>query len=158
MAKMPGPGSTSMATPVANGALALVRSANPQLTAAHAEHVLMHSCDVWGGTVNGEDLGVYSHVETLDKDFLERHFPDASGNLYESGGDLVHGDVVGQEVRQHRLQEPTRPAHPQGAALDDRAEHVTGTADGGQAQVRPVGLPVLVRALPHAGRHRLLRR
>jgi hypothetical protein len=48
---------TSMATPVTNGALALVRSANPQLTAAHAEHVLMHSCDVWGGTVNGEEFG-----------------------------------------------------------------------------------------------------
>lgn len=48
---------TSMATPVANGALALIRSANPQLTAEHAEHVLMHSCDVWGGTVNGEEFG-----------------------------------------------------------------------------------------------------
>jgi len=48
---------TSMATPVANGALALIRSANPALTVAHAEHVLMHSCDVWGGTVNGEEFG-----------------------------------------------------------------------------------------------------
>jgi hypothetical protein len=48
---------TSMATPVASGALALIRSANPQLTVAHAEHVLMHSCDVWGGVMNGEELG-----------------------------------------------------------------------------------------------------
>jgi len=39
---------TSMATPVANGALALVRTANPALTAAHAEHILFHSCDFWG--------------------------------------------------------------------------------------------------------------
>jgi hypothetical protein len=37
-----------MATPVANGALALVRTANPALTAAHAEHILFHSCDFWG--------------------------------------------------------------------------------------------------------------
>lgn len=48
---------TSMATPVANGALALIRSANPQLTVQHAEHVLMHSCDVWGGVMNGEEFG-----------------------------------------------------------------------------------------------------
>jgi subtilisin family serine protease len=39
---------TSMATPVANGALALVRSANPALSAAHAEHILQNSCDFWG--------------------------------------------------------------------------------------------------------------
>ncbi len=48
---------TSMAAPVVNGALALIRSTNPQLTAAHAEYVLMHTCDVWGGTVNGEEFG-----------------------------------------------------------------------------------------------------
>ncbi|MFM7808042.1 MAG: S8 family peptidase, partial [Planctomycetota bacterium] len=48
---------TSMATPVANGALALIRSANPQLTAEHAEHVLMNTCDVWGGVMNGEEFG-----------------------------------------------------------------------------------------------------
>ena len=43
---------TSMATPVANGALALVRTANPALSAAHAEHVLSHSCDFWGAADN----------------------------------------------------------------------------------------------------------
>jgi len=39
---------TSMATPVANGALALVRTANPALSAAHAEYILANSCDFWG--------------------------------------------------------------------------------------------------------------
>ena len=34
-------------------------------------------------TVNGEYLGVYSHVESVRKDFLKRHFTKASGNLYE---------------------------------------------------------------------------
>ena len=48
---------TSMATPVANGALALVRSANPALSAEHAEHILFHSCDVWGATANNEPFG-----------------------------------------------------------------------------------------------------
>jgi hypothetical protein len=48
---------TSMAAPVANGALAVIRSANPLLTAAHAEHVLFHSCDFWGDQANSEALG-----------------------------------------------------------------------------------------------------
>ncbi|MFO0747546.1 MAG: CotH kinase family protein [Myxococcota bacterium] len=33
--------------------------------------------------VNGQDLGLYLHVERMDKDLLEDHFEDASGNLYE---------------------------------------------------------------------------
>jgi len=48
---------TSMATPVANGALALVRSANPDLSAEHAEYLLFNSCDFWGGSANDEQLG-----------------------------------------------------------------------------------------------------
>ncbi len=34
-------------------------------------------------TVNGEDLGVYTHVEAVKKDFLKRHFDDIDGDLYE---------------------------------------------------------------------------
>ncbi|MGK3992338.1 CotH kinase family protein [Sorangium sp. So ce1024] len=34
-------------------------------------------------TVNGEDLGVYAHVEPVNKRLLKRHFQDASGDLYE---------------------------------------------------------------------------
>ena len=48
---------TSMATPIANGALAMIRSANPLLTAAHAEHVLFHSCDPWDPEPNSETFG-----------------------------------------------------------------------------------------------------
>ncbi len=33
--------------------------------------------------VNGADLGVYVHVEAIDKDFLKRRFTQASGHLYE---------------------------------------------------------------------------
>ncbi len=46
-------------------------------------------------TVNGEDLGVYSHVESIKKPFLRRHFSDDSGNLYESGGRFTPNDVGG---------------------------------------------------------------
>jgi hypothetical protein len=48
---------TSMATPVANGALAMIRSANPALSAAHAEHVLFNSCDFWDLEPNSETYG-----------------------------------------------------------------------------------------------------
>lgn len=34
-------------------------------------------------TVNGEDYGVFVHVEALKKPFLRRHFADDEGNLYE---------------------------------------------------------------------------
>ena len=34
-------------------------------------------------TVNGEDLGAYTTLETYDRDFLARHFPSADGKLYE---------------------------------------------------------------------------
>ena len=34
-------------------------------------------------TVNGEDLGVYTTLETYDREFLARHFPSAEGKLYE---------------------------------------------------------------------------
>jgi CotH kinase protein len=36
--------------------------------------------------VNGEDLGYFSHVEPIQKPFLERAFGDDSGNLYEGTG------------------------------------------------------------------------
>ncbi len=40
-------------------------------------------CNFARVTVNGEYLGIYSHVESVRKDFLKRHFTKASGNLYE---------------------------------------------------------------------------
>lgn len=33
--------------------------------------------------VNGADLGIYAHVESIDKDLLRRRFEKAGGNLYE---------------------------------------------------------------------------
>ena len=34
--------------------------------------------------VNNEDLGVYVNVETIDKDFLARHFEDEDGDLFKA--------------------------------------------------------------------------
>jgi hypothetical protein len=40
-------------------------------------------CNFARVTVNGKYLGVYSHVEAVDALFLQRHFGDGRGNLYE---------------------------------------------------------------------------
>jgi spore coat protein CotH len=40
-------------------------------------------CNLARVTVNGDYLGIYSHVEAIEDEFLRRHFGDASGNLYE---------------------------------------------------------------------------
>jgi hypothetical protein len=48
---------TSMATPVANGVLGMIRSINPALSVQHAEHILLHSCDAWGGEQDNEEFG-----------------------------------------------------------------------------------------------------
>ena len=50
-------------------------------------------------TVNGEDLGVYSNVESIKKPFLRRHFADDGGNLYEGGGDFRAGIVRGLQPK-----------------------------------------------------------
>lgn len=50
-------------------------------------------------TVNGEDLGVYSHVESIREEMLVRHFSDPSGRLYESGGDFVAGGTGGYQPK-----------------------------------------------------------
>lgn len=36
-------------------------------------------------TINGEDYGLYTAVEAINDDFLERWFADPNGNLYENG-------------------------------------------------------------------------
>lgn len=46
-------------------------------------------------TVNGEDLGLYSNVESINNDFLGRRFADDSGRLYESGGEFAPGATGG---------------------------------------------------------------
>ncbi len=35
-------------------------------------------------SLNGEDYGLYPHIESVDDEFVERNWEDASGNLYEA--------------------------------------------------------------------------
>lgn len=45
--------------------------------------VVAPRCNFAHVTLNGRDLGIYSHVESIKKPFLARHFEDNGGNLYE---------------------------------------------------------------------------
>jgi len=46
--------------------------------------------------VNGDDYGLYGLVETMDEQFVQRHFDDPSGVLYEGG--------KGADIRQGRME------------------------------------------------------
>ncbi len=54
--------------------------------------------------INGADYGLYSLIETLDENFLDRAFPgDGNGNLYDST--FVYADLTGLGVVNFDLQE-----------------------------------------------------
>jgi spore coat protein H len=60
--------------------------------------------------VNGEDLGVYTHIEAIDRPFLQRAFGSSNGVLYESyAGDFTgEGAVRIVEKRGGRTQDRSR--------------------------------------------------
>ena len=41
-------------------------------------------CNLAHVVINNEDMGIYSHVESIKKPFLERYYKNKSGNLYEA--------------------------------------------------------------------------
>jgi len=41
-------------------------------------------CNLAHVVINNEDMGIYSHIESIKKPFLKRYFNDKSGNLYEA--------------------------------------------------------------------------
>jgi hypothetical protein len=45
--------------------------------------------------VNGQYYGLYANVERLDKEYLQRHFEQADGNLYEGGAELETNEDTG---------------------------------------------------------------
>ncbi len=45
--------------------------------------VISPRCNFAHVTVNGKDLGVYAHIESIKTELLARSFDDASGNVYE---------------------------------------------------------------------------
>ncbi|MGC4067651.1 MAG: CotH kinase family protein [Polyangiaceae bacterium] len=55
--------------------------------------------------LNGEYYGLYANVERLDKEYLQRHFPDAEadGNLYDGGVELRTNEGVADVSRRDEL-------------------------------------------------------
>jgi CotH kinase protein len=51
-------------------------------------------CNFAHVTVNGQDLGLYSHVESMKKRFLARHFSNNDGLLYEGTFSDFHEDWI----------------------------------------------------------------
>jgi spore coat protein CotH len=53
--------------------------------------------------INGEYYGLYSNVERLDREYLERHFDEPDGNLYQAGTELKTNEEEGDISRQQAL-------------------------------------------------------
>lgn len=46
-------------------------------------------------SINGEYYGLYANVERLDKEYLQRNFEMADGNLYQAGNELKTNETIG---------------------------------------------------------------
>ena len=53
--------------------------------------------------VNGEYYGLYANVERLDKEYVQRHFEEDDGNLYEGGSELKTNETVADTSRRDAL-------------------------------------------------------
>lgn len=67
-------------------------------------------------TVNGEDYGLYTNVETADRDYLERNVGHRDGNLYEGGYPYYpdswdHADFSAAEIDNFQLETGTDLAY-----------------------------------------------
>jgi hypothetical protein len=57
--------------------------------------------------VNGEYQGLYANVERIDKEYLERHFEEDDGNLYQGGTELKTNEDVNDTSNLVALQAAT---------------------------------------------------
>jgi len=73
--------------------------------------------------VNGDYYGVYANVERLDKEYLQRNFELADGNLYQGGVELKTNEAIGDTSDLQALQAATTVD--QLAALIDMDEAVS---------------------------------
>jgi len=60
-----------------------------------AQRGLPHSCvNNARVTLNGEYYGLFANVERLDKEYLQRNFEEADGNLYQAGAELKTNEDI----------------------------------------------------------------
>jgi spore coat protein H len=74
---------------------------DPSFLSAHLGHEIFRRAGVPSSrtayarvSVNGEYFGVYLIVESFNSDFLEKNFPDGTGNLYEGPGDIINVEGI----------------------------------------------------------------
>ena len=48
--------------------------------------------------LDDRDLGLYVFKEAIDRDFLDRHFDDSSGNLYDGGTGVDLDELVERDA------------------------------------------------------------
>ena len=81
-------------------------------------------------TVNGENLGIYSHVETIRKPLLKRAFGNSKGPLYE--GTVVDFYENWENSFEHKRGDDTRGSAQINALIDVLADPKTTEADLGK--------------------------
>ena len=87
-------------------------------------------CNFAHVTVNGEDLGVYVHVEAVKRDFLRRHFDSAGGDLYEGTlSDFADGWLGTFEAKTDDTDPDKAPLHALAAALDQPDDQLLAALD-----------------------------
>ncbi len=84
-------------------------------------------------SVNDEVYGLYSNVETPDRDYLDRNFGNRDGNLYEGGypyypDSYDHADFSARETRNFELESGTEVDWADVQAVTDAL--VSGDVDG----------------------------
>jgi len=80
-------------------------------------------------TVNGEDLGLYSNVESIKKPMIARHFADDTGRIYESGGDFAPGSTGGFQPKVNKTNPDCSDLPPVATALDAPKDQLLSTLE-----------------------------
>lgn len=76
-------------------------------------------CNFAHVVVNGLDLGIYTHVESVKKPMLRRHFADDEGNLYEGqGSDFTTSGVGAMQLKTNEVENDRRDLDTVVAALE----------------------------------------
>ncbi|MDP2314050.1 MAG: CotH kinase family protein [Pseudomonadota bacterium] len=60
--------------------------------------------------VNGEYYGLYANLERIDEEYLERHFEESDGNLYQGGSELKTNETLADTSRLEALRAATTVA------------------------------------------------
>lgn len=82
-------------------------------------------CNFARVNVNGEDLGVYTHVESIRKPFLRKSFGQDIGDLFESqAADFISDLILLWEAKLGKKKPDHRPIQEIADAIDKGGEHM----------------------------------